>query len=135
MSSVPALHHTQVRRALGPDARPRARLATITNAPGDGHVSVRFLDGTTTTVNVADAARLTATLDRADLCRLNGQPFILLSTHNGVLAVATGPAAPPDRLVVTLVSRLEDGAVVELVGDGDQPAWQLFALADSEPAE
>lgn len=134
MSATPVLHHTQVRLALGPDARPRARPATITDAPSDGPVSVRFLDGATTTVKVADAARLAATLERTDLCRLDGRPFVLLSTPHGVLAVATGLSEPPQRLVVTLVSRLEDGAVVELVGDGEQPAWQLFAVTDSEPA-
>ena len=49
-----------------------------------------------------------------------------------MLAVATGPTAPPNRLVVTLVSRMEDGSVVELVGDdGDQPSWQVFAATSA----
>ncbi len=132
MSPLPVLHHTQVRAALGPDASPRARPATVTDASVDGVVAVRFLDDTVDTVDVADTIRLTATLERPDLCLLRGKPLVLWSAQHGVLAVATGPTAPPNRLVVTLVSRMEDGSVVELVGDdGDQPSWQVFVATSA----
>ena len=135
MSPLSALHHTRVRAALGPDASPRARPATVTDTAADGVANVRFLDGDTSTLSVADSVRLAATLDRPDLCRLRGEPLVLWSAQHGVLAVATGPTAPPNRLVVTLVSRMEDGSVVELVGDGDdQPSWQVFAASGAIPA-
>lgn len=130
----PALHHTQIRAALGPDASPRARPATVTDTAADGVVNVRFLDGDTSTLSVADTIRLTATLERPDLCRLRGEPLVLWSAQHGVLAVATGPTSPPDRLVVQLVSRVEDGSVVELIGGDDQPSWQVFAASGANPA-
>lgn len=134
MSPPPALHHTQIRAALGPDASPRARPATVTDTAADGVVNVRFLDGDTSTLSVADTIRLTATLERPDLCRLRGKPLVLWSAQHGVLAVATGPTSPPDRLVVQLVSRVEDGSVVELIGGDDQPSWQVFAASGANPA-
>ena len=134
MSPLPALHHTQVRAALGPDASPRARPATVTDASVDGVVAVRCLDGDRSTLGVADTVRLAATLERPDLCRLRGEPLVLWSAQHGVLAVATGPTSPPDRLVVQLVSRVEGGSVVELVGGDDQPSWQIFAATGADPA-
>lgn len=134
MSPLPALHHTRIRAALGPEASPRARPATVTDASVDGVVTVRFLDDTVDTVDVADTVRLTATLERPDLCRLRGEPLVLWSAQHGVLAVATGPTSPPDRLVVQLVSRVEDGSVVELIGGDDQPSWQVFAASGADPA-
>jgi len=134
MSTLSALHHTRVRAALGPDASPRARPATVTDTAADGVANVRFLDGDTSTLSVADSVRLAATLDRPDLCRLRGEPLVLWSAQHGVLAVATGPTSPPDRLVVQLVSRVEDGSVVELIGGDDQPSWQVFAASGAIPA-
>ena len=64
MSPPPALHHTQIRAALGPDASPRARPATVTDTAADGVVNVRFLDGDTSTLSVADSVWLAATLER-----------------------------------------------------------------------
>ncbi len=58
----------------------------------------------------------------------------LWSAQHGVLAVATGPTSPPDRLIVQLVSRVEDGSVVELIGGDDQPSWQVFAASGANPA-
>ncbi|MBS1838816.1 MAG: hypothetical protein JST64_14070, partial [Actinobacteria bacterium] len=63
------------------------------------------------------------------LCRLHGEPLLLVSTRYRLLAVATGPATSPPRIVVSIVGRLEDGSIVELVGDGDQPAWQIVGLS------
>ncbi len=133
------LHHTQVRLALGADPDHPAHLATVAAVQGDS-VSVDLIGGShhgsrAITVDVADAQRLAGTLARTDLCRLDGEALALLNPHHGVLAVATGPTEPPDRLVVSWVSRLEDGATVELVGDGDQPSWQLFAVVDPVAAD
>ena len=134
MSPLPTLHHTRIRAALGPDASPRARPATVTDTAADRVVNVRFLDGDTSTLSVADTVRLAATLERPDLCRFRGEPLVLWSAQHGVLAVATGPTSPPDRLVVQLVSRVEDGSVVELIGGDDQPSWQVFAASGAIPA-
>jgi len=76
-----------------------------------------------------DPKRFAETLRRSDLCRLDGNPLVLFNEHSHILAFVTGPATPPARLTVNWVSRLEHGSVVELLGDGDQPSWQVFAVA------
>lgn len=116
-----------VRRAFLEDTA-STRMATLTGIDADG-VSIRYLDGTTDTVAVTDPARLSEVTARDDLCRLEGEPLLLVSTRYGLLAVATGPASPPPRIAVSIVGRVEDGSVVELVGDRDQPAWQILTLA------
>jgi hypothetical protein len=54
----------------------------------------------------------------------------MVNERYGVLAVATGPAAPPSKLAMLIVCDLDDeGSVVELPSPDDpQPSWQVFAL-------
>jgi hypothetical protein len=124
------VHHTQVRLAFLADQEHRARPAALVAVDGPT-IEVQYLDGTTGSLVVDDAARLATILDRDDLCRIQDHPLLLTNAHYGVLGLATGPAVPPSKLEVLVVSRLEDGCVVELLnGDDSQPAWQILALAD-----
>jgi len=122
------LHHTQVQRAFSSDYPPAAKPAVLTEAKGR-RLAVHYLDGTDEAIHVSDGHRLAETLARPDLCQISGRPLLMVNTHYRVLGIATGPAAPPSRLVVLIVSRMENGSVVELLsGSEDQPSWQLFAL-------
>ncbi len=119
-----------IQRAFRDDLAHPARPAAVVTV--DAHaVGLRFLDGSETVVAVQDAERLHRVLARVDLCRLGEHPLCLVNEFYPVLGIATGPAAPPSRLVVLLVSQLgADGGVVELINDDDQPGWQILALAD-----
>lgn len=128
------LQHVQVKIAFLADEENPARPATLDSVDGD-RVSLRWLDGSTGGVTVTDAARLSAVLERDDLCRLRGEPLLLVSTVHHVLGLATGPPTPPARLEVLVVSVVEDGEVVELLSHGDQPGWQLLALDPDAMAE
>ena len=122
------LHHIQVKLAFLDDDEHRARPAQLVSA-GQGTAQIRYLDdGTTGSVTVTDPARLDATLARTDLCRIDDKPLLLVNITYRVLGIATGPATPPARLQVAIVSRLENGEVVELINEDPQPAWQLLAL-------
>ena len=124
----PKAHHIQIQRAFRHDSKYPARPATVVSVD-DATLTIRLLDGTTTTVEVFDTERLSAILERDDLCRLGGQPLLLVSTDYGVMGIATGPGTPPSRLVVLLVSRLEDGGVVELINNDEfQPGWQILSI-------
>lgn len=96
------LQHTQVRRAFGADDHHPARPGTLaTPEPGADTVVVRFLDDrSTAVVGVSDPARLAETLTRTDLCRWRDEPLVLVNPFYRVLGVATGPATPPQHLVV-----------------------------------
>jgi len=122
------VHPIQVKLAFLTD-NGQARPARLTSVDGD-LVELHQLDGTTTSVRVHDAVRLAHVLGRDDLCRLRGLPLVMVNQQHRVLAVATGPATPPSKLAVLIVSRLgDDGGVVELLSSSDdQPAWQTFAL-------
>ena len=122
------VHHIQARLAFltdNADARP----ALLRSVGGD-QVELWGLDGTERTVRVHQADRLAEALGRDDLCRLRGEPLVMVNERYGVLAVATGPAAPPSKLAMLIVSELdEEGGVVELLSSSDdQPAWQVFAI-------
>jgi hypothetical protein len=126
-TSADEVHHIQVKLAFLDDADD-ARPATLTGVAGHD-VSVRYLDGSTATVTVCHPERFAGVVERDDLCRLGGQPLLLVNTTYRVLAVATGPATPPSKLAVQIACRLENGSVAELLsGADDQPAWQTFAL-------
>jgi hypothetical protein len=119
---------TQARLAFGPDGSTPAQPATLTSVT-DSRMEIRYLDGTVGVVTAADRDRLVQILGRDDLCRLRGNPLLLVNTRYRLVGIATGPPTPPSSLVVTLVSRIEDGAAVELMSDDDsQPAWQLVDL-------
>ena len=125
---VDQVHPIQVRLAFQSD-NADARPALLHSVDGD-RVELCALDGTESTARVHQTDRLAEVLDRDDLCRLRGEPLVMVNTRYGVLAVATGPAAPPSKLAMLIVSRLDDeGGVVELLSSSDdQPSWQVFAL-------
>ena len=126
------MHPIQVRLAFLTD-NDQARPALLRSVDGD-RVELRGLDGSEHTVRVHQGDRLAAVLDRHDLCRLRGEPLVMVNERYGVLAVATGPATPPSKLAMLIVCDLgDDGGVVELLSSSDdQPSWQTFALR-SEP--
>lgn len=123
------LNHVRVKRAFSSDKENPARPAVLAASSGSS-IDVTYLDdGRTEQLVVSDSERLTVILNRPDLCRLKGNPLLLVNSHHRVLGVATGPTEPPSRLQVTIVTRLEAGAAVELVTDRDgQPSWQLLTL-------
>ncbi len=122
------VHHRQAKLAFLDDPDHPARPALLVSVDGDT-VELRHLGGGAGSVRVHHLDRLAEVLARPDLCRVQGHPLALVNEHHRVLAVATGPAGPPPRLAVLLVSRLEDGGVVELLAEDEtQPAWQVFAL-------
>ena len=121
------VHHGQVSRGFTrtAGAYPARLLAADTSSALVQRVSDRQL----VTFAVARPDDLAATLERDDLTLLDGHPLVLVSPGYGVLGIATGPAAPPDRLSVVFVSRLEGGHAVEIPASGaEQPSWQLFAV-------
>jgi hypothetical protein len=122
------VHPTQVRLAFLTD-NDQARPALLRSCNGD-RVELQGLDGTEHTVRVHQSGRLAAVLERDDLCRLRGEPLVMVNERYGVMAVATGPATPPSKLAMLIVCELGDGGgVVELLSaDDDQPSWQTFAL-------
>lgn len=121
------VHPIQVKLAFLEDAG-EARPALVSSFEGEV-LQLRELDGSASAVRVHGAARLAEVLGRDDLCRVQGLAFVLVNEQYRVVAVATGPATPPSPLSVLIVSRLEDGGVVELMSSSDdQPAWQVFAL-------
>ena len=123
------LHHIQVKLAFLADREHRARPAALIRFDG-AEVELEYLNGEPATVTVTEPERLALVLGRDDLCRYRGFPLLLVNTHHRVIGVATGPAAPPSKLEVMIVCRLDDdGSVVELPSSDDtQPAWQTFAL-------
>lgn len=122
------VHHRQAKLAFLDDPAHPASPALLVSLDGDT-VELQHLGGRPGSVRVHHPDRLAEVLTRADLCRVQGHPLLLVNEHHGVLAVATGPATPPSQLAVLLVSRLDDGGVVELVAaDDSQPSWQTFAL-------
>ena len=128
-SSPGLLHHIQVKRAFLDDQEHPARVALLGEVTGSALEIVYLDSGDSDVVEVANASRLAEILARDDLCRVRERPLLLVNTHYRVLGIATGPAGPPPQLEVLIVSRLEDGDVVELVTDSDvQPSWQLLAL-------
>lgn len=126
------VHPTQVRLAFLTD-NAQARPALLRSVDGE-RVELCGLDGSERTVRVHKSDRLTEVLERDDLCRLRGEPLVMVNERYRVLAVATGPAAPPSKLAMLIVCELGDGGgVIQLLSaDDDQPSWQTFALR-SEP--
>ena len=122
------VHHIQARLAFLAD-NAQVRPALLRSVDGDT-VELCGLDGTESTVRVHHAGRLAAVLERDDLCRLRGEPLVMVNRQYGVLAVATGPATPPSKVAMLIVCELDDeGGVIELAsGSEDQPSWQVFAV-------
>jgi hypothetical protein len=125
------VHPTQVRLAFLTD-NDQARPALLRSIDGD-RVELGGLDGSAHTVRVHQSDRLAAVLERDDLCRVRGEPLVMVNERYRVLAVATGPASPPSRLAMLIVCELDNnGGVVELLSaEDDQPGWQTFALRNA----
>jgi hypothetical protein len=126
-------HWIQVKKAFGGDPAHPAQPAVLV-ATGKGTLTLRFLKGgTIQTFTVGERRRFSAVLARADLCRYEGSPLVLVNPRYRAMAVAAGLPVPPSRLVVPGVSRLEGGAAVEIpaVGDG-QPRWFVFTIVQVE---
>ena len=128
------LHHIQVKLAFMADPDHRARPGQLLGTKGATVTFSYIDDGTIDTITVVDAGRLGEVLGRDDLCRLDGSPLVLVNTHYRVMGIATGPPTPPPHVEVLIVSRLENGSVVELINDSDtQPAWQVLAMVKTTP--
>jgi hypothetical protein len=126
------LHHIQVRLAFLADRDHPARPGRLMSTDGTTATVAYVDDGTVETIDVVDGRRLDDVLGRDDLCLLDESPLVLVNTRDRVMGIATGPTAPPPRVEVHIVSRLENGSVVELISPSDtQPAWQLLAIAYS----
>lgn len=122
------LHWIQVKLAFGPEGKEPARPATLVTIDG-ADVRVRYLDGTEEIIQVVEPDRLARLLDSEDLCRLDGQALLLVSTAYRVLGVATGPATPPAQLRVSLAFAFENETVTQVLPAGDdQPTLHTLAL-------
>jgi hypothetical protein len=121
------VHHGQVSRGFKVEAG--AYPGRLVRLVGTTAIVERLPDGSVATFEVALPEELASTLEREDLTRLNGAPFVLASPNYGVLGIGTGPATAPAQLRVVFVSRLEGGHAVEIPSDDDeQPSFQLFAV-------
>ena len=121
------VHHIQARKAFRPGggSYPGRLISAL-----DGEALVaRLSDHVRVVLVVARPERLAAVLRRADISLIETAPLVLVSEAYGVLAIATGPAAPPPQLRVWAnISRLEDGEAVEIPAvDEEQPSLQLLA--------
>ncbi|MFY3745571.1 hypothetical protein ACOQFB_16790 [Anaeromyxobacter sp. Red801] len=126
-----------MRRAFGEDPANRPEFCEVVSF-GEGGLLVRLLaDRTTRTVTVPEPDGLREVLGRGDVCRWRGGGALAaLSLPYGLLAIAVGPSAAPDRVELNYgVVRVEDAVAVEMPGDAPgQPSWYLFAVADAETA-
>jgi hypothetical protein len=126
------VHHIQARKAFGPDGGAYVgRLVAYENSTA---LVERVPRGPVDTFVVARADDFATTLTRDDLTQLDGAPLVLVNATYNVLGIATGPATPPERLSLILVTRLEGGHAVEIpAADPEQPNWQLFVIWLAEP--
>ena len=70
------------------------------------------------------------------MCRLDGRPLVLVNTRYRVLAIATGPATPPQRLGVSLAFVIEDESVTEMLPAGyDQPNMHTLATKSTSDTD
>lgn len=122
------LHWIQVKLAFGNEGRERARPATLVEVD-DAQVTIRHLDGSEETVEVVEPDRLAKLLNRDDVCRLSGQPLLLVNTYYGVLGVASGPPTAPPQLKASLAFAFENSSVTMTLPAGDdQPTLHTLAL-------
>ena len=81
---------------------------------------------------VDDPERLRSVVERADLMRRNGRPFVAGHVGTELLAIAIGPAAAPSRpLIRGLVFDAE--RQVLLAASSTQPEWWLFDAWEFDP--
>lgn len=126
------LHWIQVKLAFGNEGREPARPATLVEVDG-AQVAIRYLGGSEETVEVVEADRLAELLARDDVCRLDGQPLLLVNTCYRVLGLATGPSTAPPQLKASLVFAFENESVTEmLAASDDQPTVHTLALVSTK---
>jgi hypothetical protein len=126
-------HWIQVKKAFGGDPANPAKPAVLVGTK-EGTATLRLLkDGDIQTFTVGEPERFAAVIARADLCRHEGGPLVLVNPRYRAMAIAAGLLVPPSRLVVSGASRLECGAAVEIPAAGDgQPRWFVFAIVEVE---
>lgn len=126
------LHWIQVKLAFTDEGREPARPATLLGVEGP-QLRVRYLDGTEETLEIVEPERLAGLLRSEEICRLRGEPLLLVSTYYRVLGVATGPASPPPQLKVSLAFAFENGSVTRVLPAAeDQPTLHTLALRSSK---
>lgn len=126
------LHWIQVKLAFTDEGREPARPARLVHVDGPV-VHVRYLDGSKETIEVVEADRLERLLGSPDICRVQGDPLVLVNTYYEVLGLATGPPEPPRQLKVSLAFAFENHSVSELLPAGeDQPGFHTLALVPAK---
>ena len=128
----------RVEVAFGPsgDAVPGIILGTVAdpNTSAPVLVRVRIPDGAEYELVIQDPFAFGAALDRDDLTRIGTHAVALVNRKHQLIAIAIGPAVPPNRLEVSAnVVRLEgERGAVEIPGIDDQPSWLIFELKPSQ---
>jgi hypothetical protein len=126
------LHWIQVKLAFGNEGREPARPAALVEVD-HAHVAVRYLDGSEETVEVVEPDRLADLLARDDVCRIDGQPLLLISPCYRVFGLATGPSAAPPQLKASLAFAFENSSVTRTLPAGDdQPTLHTLALVSTK---
>ncbi len=129
------LHWIQVKLAFGNEGREQARPATLVEVD-DAHVAIRYVGGSDETVEVVEPARLAELLARDDVCRLDGQPLLLVNTYYRVFGLATGPSTAPPQLKASLAFAFENESVTMTLPAGDdQPTFHTLALVSTKSPE
>ena len=122
------LHWIQVKLAFGNEGREPARPVTLVDVDGST-VRIRRRDLTERAIEVVEPDRLAEVLASEDLCRLDGEPLLLVNTCYRVLGVATGPATAPRQLKTSLAFAFENDSVTGVFPAGeDQPSFVTLAL-------
>jgi hypothetical protein len=116
----------RVRCAFGDEAQLVEPMIVVDST--SGRVSLRTLSGDDRVAELVDGSAFTTALDRPDLTRLQGHPFLLVNAGRQLVALAFGPPNMPTELRGRPnIVRLEDGSAVEIpCGDDTQPSWLLF---------
>ena len=92
---------------------------------------VRGLEGDEFEVGVVDPVAVASALARDDLSRVREHALVLVNRRFRLIAIAIGPATPPNRLeVLANVVRLGPNGAVEIPGADGQPSWLLFETED-----
>ncbi len=126
------LHWIQVKLAFGNEGKVQARPATLVELD-EAHVDIRYIGGSEETVQVVEPERLAELLTRDDVCRLDGQPLLLVNTYYRVFGLATGPTTAPAQLKASLAFAFGNSSVTMTLPAGeDQPTLHTLALVLSK---
>ena len=126
------LHWIQVKLAFTSEGREPARPGRLVGVEGP-ELRVAYLDGSEETIEVVEAERLRHLLEAADICRIKGDPMVLVNTYYRVLGLAAGPPEPPRQLKVSLAFAFADSSVTQVLPAAqDQPTLHTLALRSSK---